>query len=302
MLLIACGDASEEASLDKGGLGGSPVLHRWIIDGQHLPATSAEAQALGLDVDGDGSVDNQLGNVLAALAAQGWGGQAATDEAIDRGSILLLAEADVTDPTAASFTTYLGEDPQPAPCSGPGDPVCRRHLDGTGSFEVSASSSYHPPLTGQLSGGVLVASSGYVEISTVLFGGGAPVVLDLLGARVRLEMVTGGSIGPSVIAGAITTAQRDTRIYPALHGSFAAQVAADCAGTPPPDCGCASGSTGRTLLQLFDTAPTDCAITVAEVSGNALIQSLFAPDVTIKGQSALSIGFGVTAVQAAFEP
>jgi hypothetical protein len=43
-------------------------------------------------------------------------------------------------------------------------------------------------------------------------------------------------------------------------------------------------------------------ITLDEIRNNSLIQSLLAPDVTLEGQPALSLGFGVTAVKAAFTP
>jgi hypothetical protein len=132
--------------------------------------------------------------------------------------------------------------------------------------------------------------------------GATPVSLDLIGARVRLQSVTAGSLGQSVIAGAITQGEIDAKIYPAIHQNAAAAVAADCMGTMPPDCGCTPGSTGRTQLSLFDTNPQDCAISLAEIRTNTLLQSLFAPDVNIGGQAALSFGFGATAVQATFTP
>ena len=55
------------------------------------------------------------------------------------------------------------------------------------------------------------------------------------------------------------------------------------------------------MISLFDTNH-DCAVSVTEIQNNSLIQALFAPDVTIDGQMALSVGFGVTAVGATFTP
>lgn len=103
-----------------------------------------------------------------------------------------------------------------------------------------------------------------------------------------------------MIAGALSQAEVDTKFIPALHQNAVVQVMADCTGTIPPDCGCAAGSTGRTYLNLFDTTPKNCAISLEEVRNNTLIQSLLAPDVTIEGQTALSFGFGVSAVKAAY--
>ena len=55
------------------------------------------------------------------------------------------------------------------------------------------------------------------------------------------------------------------------------------------------------MVSFFDTTP-DCNVTVTELQNNSLIQSLFAPDVTVEGQQALSFGFAFTAVDATFTP
>jgi hypothetical protein len=132
--------------------------------------------------------------------------------------------------------------------------------------------------------------------------GSPPVVIELIGARVKLEMVASTGIAQSVIAGAITQAELDAKVYPGIHQGVTAAVAADCTTTTPPDCGCAASSTGRTMINLFDTNPKNCVISIDEIKNNTLIQSLFAPDVTIGGQQALSFGVAVTAVKATFAP
>jgi hypothetical protein len=80
-----------------------------------------------------------------------------------------------------------------------------------------------------------------------------------------------------------------------------AAIARDCPLQTPPNCGCAAASEGNTWLNLFD-ANDDCMVSIAEIQGNALVQSLLAPDVMIDGQNALSLGMRVTAVRAAFAP
>src|SRR5689334_5941441 len=54
-----------------------PDPGHFVLSSAQVPTSSAEAQALGLDIDsdqpdGDASVDNQLGSVLAALGSQGF--------------------------------------------------------------------------------------------------------------------------------------------------------------------------------------------------------------------------------------
>jgi len=60
-----------------------------------------------------------------------------------------------------------------------------------------------------------------------------------------------------------------------------------------------ASSTGATVLNLFDT-DKNCAVSVDEIKNNNLIQSLLAPDVTIDGTSALSLGIKVVAKKATF--
>lgn len=303
----ACGNVTDtppDAAPDASPDGPTPpTIYHWVVDKQSLPRNNPEAVMYGLDLNGDLVIDNQLGAVFAAFATQGLDIQPAVDAAISRGSILMLCEAalGVGSPTGATFTMYTGADPQPPPCSSATDLACRRHLTGAGRFGIAAASAHDPPIAGTIANGTLVAGPGHLQV-TVVFPAGAPVLLDLIGARIRLQPVTAASLGQSVIAGAVTVAQRDSKIYPAMHQSISTLVAVDCPTKTPPDCGCAAGSVGRTYLNLFDTMPKDCTLTVDEIANNTLIKSLFAPDVTIEGQSAISFGFGATAVKATFTP
>jgi hypothetical protein len=77
----------------------------------------------------------------------------------------------------------------------------------------------------------------------------------------------------------------------------------DCdVGGTPPDCGCAPGSTGATLRNLFDKAPTqDCVISDPEVT--TVLSGFLTPDIDLDGEgtnNALSIGLGFTAVKGTF--
>jgi hypothetical protein len=113
--------------------------------------------------------------------------------------------------------------------------------------------------------------------------------------------VTASGITQGILGGAIAETEFSTKVYPAMAASFTQVITHDCTQlASPPTCGCAMGSTGQELVQLFDQDPSDCAITPAEVEGNSLIRALFMPDVTVDGQMALSVGFGVTAVGATF--
>jgi hypothetical protein len=300
----ACGNVTDQP-IDAAMPDAPPpaTVDRWVVNNVIVPKSNTEARTLGLDLNSDGIVDNQFGAVIAALNSQGVNLQASFDTAIAHGTILMLGEASLGGaggPTAATFTTYTGANPRPAPCSGATDVTCRHHLDGTGVFDLAPTSAHGPPLAGTISNGTLVAGPGHLQVT--MLAGTIPVVLDLLGARVRLQMVGGASLGQSILAGAISLDQRDARIYPALEDSIKLAVQADCSTTTPPDCGCAAGSLGKTYLGLFDTSPKDCVVSLDEIRNNTLIQALLAPDVNVEGQAALSVGFAITAVKGTFTP
>jgi hypothetical protein len=112
--------------------------------------------------------------------------------------------------------------------------------------------------------------------------------------------VNASGIMSGIIAGGVTQADIDTALVPGWQSTLQTKMAADCPGAPP-SCGCTAGSTGKTLQGLFD-ANHDCTISTTEIRTNSLIQSLIAPDITVGGQQALSLGIGFTAVPATFTP
>ena len=108
-----------------------------------------------------------------------------------------------------------------------------------------------------------------------------------------------------MIGGALTEDDLNTKVIPAIQAQLVPTIAGDCTDlASPPACGCASGSTGKTILDLFDgglpDTQKDCMVSVDEIKGNSLIQSLLAPDVEIDGTPALSLGIKVEAKKATF--
>ena len=275
--------------------------HRhYVMDRQTVDVT-----ANSLDVDGDGNIDNQLGSALSALGSQGFDVKGATNSSVDHGALILLLDLQVPDlgsATAARFTTFEGQNPQPPACGGASDVVCRQHLAGTASFDISPSSPNEPPLAGINAGGEHV-SVGPGKLRIQLAPLGTTLSIDLVAAHAELKDITDTTLGNSIIAGGITEADVDGKFIPAAAQSFEAIVVRDCvnSGGTPPDCGCVAGSSGSSLLNLFDTAPQDCRIVEDEVRSNSLIQSLLAPDLTLEGGvRALSFGFSFTAVRGEF--
>jgi hypothetical protein len=280
-----------------------PANHtHFVIDRELLPQNNTQARDYGLDLNGDLTVDNQLGMIIATLAGQGLDSQVTMDRAIDTGVAITLADlaaVDLMTASSAAFTFYKGANPTPAPCSSPQDTICRKHLAGTGSFTIDASAPKDTPLFGSITAGKLTAGPGHLTVQFTMTGS-MPIMITLLGARVELTPISATAFAGK-IGGAISMTDINTKVMPALRDSFQAQVMAQCTMlASPPTCGCPQGSSAKTLLGLFDTNPQDCNISLTEVQNNSLILSLFAPDVTVENTMGLSLGIGVHAVTGAF--
>jgi len=297
-----------------GGDDGGTVIpegehYQFVSKSAFVPTNNNQAREYGLDLNGDKTVDNQLGMVLGTLATMGFDIQGTINEAVAEGSIILLVDfqtKDFTSTSAAGIKILLGDTPMPQPCTDPLNPTiptCGKHLAGTGSFTISANSPDTAALGGKIINGTFTGGPGDISLQIAL-GGTDAIQLDLIGARSKASGLSPDGLSSVILAGALTESDLNTKVIPAIATQLAPAIAEDCTMlTAPPTCGCMSGSTGRTVLDLFDGGDgtaKDCAVSVAEIQQNSLIQSLLAPDVTIDGVKALSLGIKVEAVKATF--
>jgi hypothetical protein len=279
--------------------------HHYVIDSLLVPTNNNEARAYGQDLNGDLTIDNQLGMVLATLEAQGFEIQGTTTQSVDRGTTITLIDLgadDFTTAPAATFAMFVGANPMPPACANAADTTCRHHLTGSATFTIPPAAPTHPALQGTIATGTYTTSpAGLLAAPLPMFPASTPVVVNLVGAKVVATQLSATGIMSLKIGGAVTSAEMDANVYPAMHDGFAAIVAHDCTAlTSPPMCGCPAGSNGKTWIDLLDMPPKDCKISVQEIKDNSLFMSLFAPDVVIGGQMALSVGFKATAVEAGF--
>jgi hypothetical protein len=294
--LIACGGGDDGVSPPSG------PHFTYVTDTVTVPENNTQAREIGLDLDDNGTVDNQLGMVLGTLAGQGLEVQGTLDEAVLTGSIILLLDLQspsFTSTSGAGLDIKLGENPSPAPCTDPDVlTTCGKHLDGNGTFSVAANSPTNAGVDGKIAGGVFSGGPGDITLQIAL-GGTEPIDLKLIGARAKASSITETGIGEVILAGALTQADLDAQVIPAVHGQLGPLIERDCGvGGAPPECGCGAGTTGKTVIGLFDTTPKDCTVSIDEIKNNSLIKSLLAPDVEIDGTPALSLGISVTAVKA----
>lgn len=280
--------------------------HTYVLSAMLIPRSSTEGAQLGLDLDGDDTADNALGEVLAAL------GTLAPDppldrgvaRAIDHGELIGLVEIraeTLTTATGIGVRLLAGADPQPPACVDTADLVCRRHLLGDGRFALDVTAPPGTWLRGRIVNGLVTTGAGEVALPFTV-GDGPVVTLPLHVARVALFVEELGIRAGSRLGGGVTLADVHDRLVPILQGHLATQVARDCRMPgQPPNCNCASGSSGQQILALFDKPPVDCAVNLEET--HAVVDGFFAPDLDLDGDGendALSLGVGVEAVAGTF--
>jgi hypothetical protein len=263
-----------------------------------------------LDIDGNGSSENKLGDLVGLLTAGGFKVQEAIDEAVLTGAALLLVDVQTTSFSGASsagVAFYLGDSAtaMPAPCTDTTMiTTCGKHLAGTGSFSIAASSPRDTQLPGPLTGGTLKAGPGELAIQIALTG--APIVVNLIGARAQISSVTADGIGKGVVGGAISLTELNNNVLPAIEGQLDAVVLRDCgplAGRTGDTCNCTAGSTGLAVLRgtpPFDYSPADCDVSLDEIKNNTVVAPSLKSDVTVDGMPGISVGLGFTAKKATF--
>jgi hypothetical protein len=301
--IAACGGDDEGNVVPEG------THYHYVANKVFVPTTNTQAREYGLDLNKDGTVDNQLGMVLSTLGSMGFDIQTTIDTAVAEGSIILLADfqtKDFTNTTAAGIQVFLGDKAtaMPAPCNGSTDMTCGHHLDGTGSFTISSSSPTNAALGGKIVNGTFNGGPGDLTLQIAL-GGTQAIELKLIGARAKGSGITETQIGTAtsggmVLAGAVTKDDIDNKVIPQIQTQLVPIITRDCpTATPANSCTCMADSTGKTILGLFD-ADHNCMVTVEEIKTNSLIVSLLSPDVTINGTMALSLGIKATAVKGTY--
>jgi len=312
--LVACGGGDDGGNIVPAG-----PHHTYVAAEANVPTNATQSKDFGLDLASstddqpDGVVDNQLGMVLATLAGQAmFDVQGAITQSVLEGSIILLVDLQTEDfqaSGAVGVAVKLGSNPQPEPCTDPTMiATCGQHLKGTGTFQIAAGSPDNAAVTGKIVGGTFNGGPGDITLQIAL--GASPVTLNLHGARVKASGMTDTGIDTAIFAGALLKTDLDNTVIPAIQGQLGPIITRDCTDLAnPPDCGCTAGSTGKTILGLFDSDPKDCAVSVAEIQNNALIKSLLSPDICVNDganggncamPNALSLGIKAKAVAATF--
>lgn len=261
----------------------------YVTSALTLPATNAQAAALGRDLDGDGERDNQLGNAFAALAVQELDLQAPLSAAIASGDLLILhslkAES-FSNSKKATWQIFSGA------------PTAKPDFSGGGTFTVAA---FEQKLKAKIKQGKVKAAG---LIPQRLDLGAGDFYLDLTKGKLFATCSKNGC-SDGRVTGAITDDQIENEFIPELAQVFTLIIQQDCPGPDPASC--ASDSQGKSLQESFDTND-DLQITAAELLDKPLIQTLFSPDLDLVKANgnpgkdgvadAMSFGLGFETVKA----
>ncbi len=275
-------------------------IYQYVVSDLFVPINNTQAREFGLDLDGNTTIDNQLGMVFGTLESVGLGTASTAHEALLRGGVVLLAELQTTsldDADDAGLTTFLGGNPVPDACIDEADlSTCGQHLKGTGQFTVDLDSASHQARA-PIADGRLVGATGIMPVELAISIAGI-IRLDLRGAKVKLTDITpDGARG--VLAGAIAPIDIENVVIPEAAQQIARIVADECTGQPIGDSPCGCRDRSRALERAFDTN-NDCRVDLREVSESSIASALLAPDVKVHGQMMLSFGVGVELARATF--
>src|SRR5882672_41223 len=236
--LAACGGSGSDNE--------TPILpegthHGYVVSAVSVPTTSKEKADFGLDLGGlkskalDGITDNKLGGLFQTLSGF-IDINTAVSKAIATGTILLLVDfqtKDLANSSAAGFGVELGAMPNPPACTDMNDMTCGHHLDGHGSFQIAAGSPTDAVVGGKIVGGAFTGGPGDVTVQLAL-GGGTPITLSLVRARVRATISATG-ITDVNIGGLLTKTEIDTGLIPVLAVQVNDLLTQNCA---PSGTGC----------------------------------------------------------------
>lgn len=251
------------------------VRHAFVIDELELPVDSGAAEDFGWDFDGDGTIDNQGGNIISAVfQATGVDLQGAVDEALRSDLVQIGMHADRCDEPAYTLLSL--------------------------SRGVELDRTVDPPrlLAEQVTTWPAVATTDLPGIAidgTSRFPAGQLVhasVDDWVVARELVVVVDEAwEVG---LRGHIAAVVDGRQIRDVITRAFQRKITERIAEAAPCTLDACDDEVALTMLGIFDDNE-DGEITLAEVQENSLVMTLLRSDVDTDGdgeEDSLSVGVG----------
>lgn len=273
-----------------GNVGGTS--YTYAINEIYIPTNPAEQ--IGLDLDGDGNVDNKLSNLMQSLLSTSneFAVNPVIAQSLENGDMAVLANLMVENFTGdnnISATLMEG--------SFTGDST-ETMYNGTGEFSTDTASPTSATLCGRVYGnGFLDLGPGDVNFSIPISD---TVTLDVTLHHAVIQG-TASSEGWSdvIIAGAVSPTEIRDEILPAFVDNVNNDIQSDPEGS-------------QFILDTFDNqcsneydgcedlsdCVSDGVITLTELRCNGTVNIVLNPDITINGVDYVSLGLRVSAVKA----
>ena len=258
------------------------------------------ATKIGHDYNGDGTVDNALGNILGGLSSMAGGSlnvQEAVDSGINKGTTLVLLRMQADDwatDDSSKAQAWVGAPKQC--CSTPDDSAaCAAEAKttcfaGGAEFAPAADSPTDAYFGGMISGSQ--ATYGPAGMKFVLpFTGAGALTLNLKAVYIKGTVgADGKSLSNGILAGAVTQDDLNNNLLPTIT-----TMLNDTLTDPATE-----QSVKDVIAQLFDT-DTSGTVTLEEVKDSTIVKTFLAGDVDVDGDGTkeLSLGLGFEAVSAA---
>jgi len=323
LTFAACGGGGTSSG-DCTATGGTNKA-QYVVNSVQVPQQRSD---YAIDLNGDGRVDNQLGNIIGALEGQMLHVQDGVNQAVTDGTLIVLMTETSSDATFQSDSCATGQVQI-------GQSQAMPDYSGMGHFAVDSGQqggTFNGPIkAGKFSSAPPATTKSPVTVSILLplVAGSAPVLLKVNGAHLQFTRGADGKITGGQLNGGIKASDVQMNIIPAVatilsnklmndnpQTSTDMQIASifDNGGKADPAC-----SAGTCQNPSYGTRAGMCAaakdniIDTCEVSTAGLIQNVLAPDVQLFDASgayapnkdnvmkdSLSLGLSFTAVGATF--
>jgi hypothetical protein len=322
LTFAACGGGGTSSGDCTASGGGNTA--KYVTSAVMVPEQRSD---FAIDLNGDGRVDNQLGNIIGALEGQMLKVQDGVNQAVTDGTLIVLMSE------TSSDATYQSDNCATAQLQ-VGQSMAMPDYSGMGHFAVDTGQqggTFNGPIKlGKFSSAPPATTTKPIEvdIKLPLIAGADPVTLKVNGAHLQFTRDSAGKITGGQLNGAIKNSDVQSLIIPNVATLLTKKITDD--STPPsmlsagdmqilsifdnggkPDAACTAGTCKNPDGSCATKA--DNKIDICEVSTAGLIQNVLAPDVqmfdaagnykpnkdnTVK--DSLSLGLSFSAVGASF--
>ena len=324
LAFAACGGGTDSGDCTASG---GTNKAQYVTNAVMVPQQRSD---YAIDLNGDGRVDNQLGNIIGALEGQMLHVQDGVNQAVTDGTLIVLMSETSSDSSYQTDSCATAKVQVGQPIVAPATP----DYSGSGHFTVDTGQqggTFNGPIkVGKFSSAPPATTKTPVEvdIKLPLIAGADPVTLKVNGAHLQFTRGADGKITGGQLNGAIKNSDVQTLIIPNVATLLTKKITDD--STPPN----MLSSGDMQILSIFDNggkADAACSagtcknpdgscavkgdnkIDICEVSTAGLIQNVLAPDVQMFDASgnyapnkdntmkdSLSLGLSFSAVGATF--